>query len=170
MRKDSLRALVLFVVVASTLVAQSSPEADPLSVLYDLSSGLAVENPQAGGTIRAKSDPDNAKAAEAVRKDKARLMTAIILEARKSKMGELAVLRVRVISAALKVPFKGGVSKDEETWIIPSFKIKDGRYDLQDPLTRIILEIGTLKPGDTILVRLVKPARIGYLADYIGKK
>jgi len=168
--KYSLLTLAALLAISALLVAQSPPAADPMAVLDALSDGLIMENPQAGGAIREKKDPDTVKAEAAIRNDKTRLMTAIILEVRKNKQRDLAVFRVRVISAALKAPFKGGVSKDEETWIIPSFKIKDGQYDLQDPLTRLILGIGTLKRGDTILVRLVKPAQIGYLADYIGKK
>jgi hypothetical protein len=169
MRRRLIWGIVAFSLFAAGLAFVAAEEEDPLAELAKMESSLRTEGPDAGGTVRAKSDAA-LKAAASIKGAAKALIVAELIENRRPKVGFFSALKVRVIAPPSGGSFAGRLKKDQVVWVLPKFKVKGGALDKGDPLTEILSGTRALKKGDILLIRPVEYSKGYYLADFVEKK
>lgn len=145
---------------------QAAAEADPLAALAELGDSLAMDGPEAGGSIRAKKDADLTVVKRL--KDKRNLLAKVV-QIKRAAFPWIA-LKLKVVKPATEGAHKAAVKKNDEIVVIPTLKLTAKAPDLSDPATLINAGAFYLQSGDQVMVRLTETRGKKWLAEYIERK
>jgi len=139
---------------------------DAASAMQAMGDQLAADNPEGGGSIRAKREPDTAALA---RKNDKRNITAKVVQAKKGTFPQVALV-VKVTKAAEDGPNKDKVKKDDQLILFPNYKLAGKTVDMTDHDS--VMNAGSfyLEEGDTVYVRLDSQAGKSWKVAYIERK
>lgn len=138
---------------------------DAAAAMQDLGAMLAAENPEGGGSIRAKSEPDTA---EKERKADKRNLQAKVVTVRKGPFPQVALV-LRVTKPAEAGPGKD-LAKDKQLIVAPVYKMNGKAVDFNDPATVLNIGANFLRDGDTAYVRFDAVDGKTLKATYIERK
>lgn len=155
-------ALALLVGVSLSAGAEDK---DAAAAMQDLGAALAAENPEGGGSIRAKSEADTA---EKERKADKRNFQAKVAAVRKGPFPQVALV-LRVTKPADEGPGKD-FAKDKQLIVAPVFKLKGKDVDFSDASTVLNIGANYLREGDTAYVRVESADGKTLKAVYIERK
>ena len=159
MKKTMLALSVLLLAPAAL-----ADDKDPGAAMAELGDQLAMENPEGGGSIRAKKDPD---VTTTQRKNDKKNVQARVISIKKGAFPQVALV--------LKVtkPAEDGANKskkDEQLIVVPSYKLAGKTVDLADQASVLNAGAFFLAEGDTVFVRLdAKEGKI-WKAAYIERR
>ncbi len=151
-------------------------EDDPLAELAALGDSLAMDGPEAGGSIRARKDADNTEINR--RKDVHNIQAKVVM-VNKSDFPRVA-LRLKIQKMAC-LPSKKGerapcemapeqrFKNNDEMVVIPMMDIKHGAPNMKDPMTMMNAGAFYLRSGDKVVVRLKSKKGKVWYADYIER-
>lgn len=139
---------------------------DAASAMQAMGDQLAQENPEGGGSIRAKKEPDTAAQA---RKNDKRNIQARVTGVKKGAFPQIALV-VKVTKPAEDGPNKDKVKKDDQLIIVPNYKMAGKTVDLADNDSVMNAGAFYLVDGDTVFVRLDALNGKIWKAAYIERK
>lgn len=156
-------------VLSFGLLALSAPAFaadDAASAMQAMGDQLAADNPEGGGSIRAKKEPDTTAMA---RKNDKRNITAKVVGMKKGAFPQVALV-VKVTKPADDGPNKDKVKKDDQLILAPNYKLAGKTVDLAD--NDSVLNAGAfyLAEGDTVYVRLDALTGKVWKVAYIERK
>jgi hypothetical protein len=136
-----------FMFASASAVAEDK---DPAAAMAELGNQLAMENPEGGGSIRAKKDPDTSAQ---LRKNDKKNVLARVVSVKKGVFPQVALV-LKVQKAAEEGPNKDKVKKDDPIIVVPQYKLAGKTVDLAD--TPSVMNAGAyyLAEGDSVYVRL----------------
>ena len=146
-----------------TLIALSLLLAAPAFADDDLGAALAQENPEGGGSIRAKKEPD--MAAQQRKADKKNIQARVIAVKRGAFPNVALILKVS--KPADDGPNKDKVKKDDQVVVSPVYKMAATAPDWKDSATVVNAGAYYLTESDNVYVRLDtldgKTWKVGYI-------
>jgi len=152
--KKTLVALSLLAMFAGSKVARADD---------DLGAALAQENPEGGGSIRAKKEPD--LAAQQRKADKKNIQARVIAVKRGAFPNVALVLKVA--KPAEDGPNKDKAAKDAQLIVTPMYKMAGTAPDWKDAATVLNAGAFYLVESDNVYVRLDtldgKTWKVGYI-------
>src|SRR4051794_11264763 len=120
----------LFACLLVPSFTHAAEEKDPAAAMQEMGEQLAMENPEGGGSIRAKKEPD--MAAQQRKNDK-RNLQARVVSVKKGSFPSVALV-VKVSKPAEEGKGKE-VAKDAQLIIVPNYKLTGKAVDLKDDAT-----------------------------------
>lgn len=146
-----------------TLIALSLFLAVPAFADDDLGAALAQENPEGGGSIRAKKEPD--LAAQTRKADKKNVQ-ARVATVKRGAFPNVALI-LKVSKPAEDGPNKDKAAKDAQIIVSPVYKMAGASPDWKDAATVLNAGAFYLTEGDNVYVRLDtldgKTWKVGYI-------
>lgn len=145
--------------------ATSFAEDDPAAAMAALGDQLAMDNPEGGGSIRAKKDPDTKAAQRKASPDN--------LQARVVSLKKGAFPQVGLVLKVLKPATKGAgkdIAKDAQLIVTPTYKFAGKAADLSDEATTLNAGAYYLAEGDTVFVRLDAKTGNVWKASYVERR
>ena len=138
---------------------------DAAAAMQDLGAQLAQENPEGGGSIRAKKEPDTA---EKARKSDKHNLQAKVIGVKKGAFPQVALV-MKVTKSAEEGPGKD-LAKDKQIIVMPVYKMNGKAVDYGDAPT--VLNIGAfyIGEGETAFVRIESADGKTLKASYIERK
>jgi hypothetical protein len=165
MRKTWMTLAVLTSFVStSQLFAEDK---DAASAMQELGNQLAMENPEGGGSIRAKKEPD--MAAQTRKNDKRNIQARVVSVKRADAFPQVALV-VKVMKPAEDGPKKDKVKKDDQLIIMPTYKLTGKAVDLASKDTVLNAGAYYLTDNDIIAVRLGELKGKIWSAEYVERK
>jgi hypothetical protein len=158
-------ALVLFSLSVLAPFAFAEDK-DPAAAMKDLGDQLAMENPEGGGSIRAKKEPDTSATQ---RKNDKKNLQARVISMKKGAFPQVALV-LKVTKPAEDGPNKDKAPKDAQIIVMPTYKVAGKHVDLAD--NESVLNAGAyyLAEGDTVFVRLDAQEGKLWKAGYIERR
>lgn len=162
-----MKKLSLAVVSALLLTpAAFADDKDPAAAMKDLGDQLAMENPEGGGSIRAKKDPDTSATQ---RKNDKKNVQARVISIKKGAFPQVALV-LKVTKAAEDGPNKDKAAKDAQIIVVPTYKLNGKTVDLADQPSVLNAGAFYLAEGDTVFVRLDAQDGKLWKAGYIERR
>ncbi len=139
---------------------------DPAAAMAELGKELAMENPEGGGSIRAKEDPDTSATQ---RKNDKKNLQARVVSVRKGVFPQVALV-LKVQKVADEGPNKDKVKKEDKIIVLPQYKFSGKNVDLGDSSTTLNAGAYYLAPQDVVYVRLDAQEGRLWKAGYIERR
>lgn len=159
MKKTMLALSVLLLAPAAL-----ADDKDPASAMKDMGDQLAMENPEGGGSIRAKKEPDTSAVQ---RKNDKKNIQARVISIKKGAFPQVALV-LKVTKPAEDGPNKS--AKDAQLIVVPSYKLAGKTVDLADQSSVLNAGAFFLAEGDTVFVRLDGQEGKLWKAGYIERR
>jgi hypothetical protein len=137
---------------------------DPASAMKDMGDQLAMENPEGGGSIRAKKEPDTSAVQ---RKNDKKNIQARVISIKKGAFPQVALV-LKVVKPAEDGPNKS--AKDAQIIVVPNYKLAGKTVDLADQASVLNAGAFFLAEGDTVFVRLEAQEGKLWKAAYIERR
>jgi len=139
---------------------------DPAAAMAELGNQLAMENPEGGGSIRAKKEPDTAVQQ---RKNDKKNIQARVVSVKKGAFPQVGLV-LKVSKPAEDGPNKDKVKKDDQIIVVPTYKIAGKHVDLADEPSVMNAGAFYLAEGDSVIVRLDTLEGKMWKAGYIERR
>jgi len=153
-------------VFSLSAVLAHAEDNDPAAAMAELGNQLAMENPEGGGSIRAKKDPDTSAA---LRKNDKKNIQARVMSVKKGTFPQVGLV-LKVTKVAEDGPNKDKVKKDDQLIVVPNYKLAAKRVDLGDQPSVQNAGAFYLVDGDTVFVRLDTLEGKIWKAGYIERR
>ncbi|MCC6810583.1 MAG: hypothetical protein IT381_24345 [Deltaproteobacteria bacterium] len=155
-------------VLSALLLAPAAfaEDKDPAAAMKDLGDQLAMENPEGGGSIRAKKDPDTSAA---TRKADKKNVQARVTSIKKGTFPQVALV-LKVTKPAEDGPNKDKAAKDAQIIVVPTYKAAGKTVDLSDAPSVLNAGAYYLAEGDNVYVRLDAQDGKVWKAGYIERR
>lgn len=156
------------VLLAALLLAPAAfaEDKDPAAAMKDLGDQLAMENPEGGGSIRAKKDPDTSATQ---RKNDKKNLQARVISVKKAAFPQVAIV-LKVTKPAEDGPNKDKAAKDAQIIVVPTYKVAGKTVDLADQASVLNAGAYYLAEGDTVFVRIDTQEGKLWKAGYIERR